>query len=93
MDRLLAEFNLTEQFDLVVTSFDIPRPKPHPDSLLKILSHFNIIPRQALYIGDSQVDADAAATAGVPFVAYRNRTLPTQYHIESLKDLEELLEV
>ncbi|MDH3798262.1 MAG: HAD family hydrolase, partial [Desulfobacterales bacterium] len=28
MDRLLSEFNLTEQFDLVVTSFDIPRPKP-----------------------------------------------------------------
>ena len=93
MDRLLAEFNLTEQFDLVVTSFDIPRPKPHPDSLLKILSYFSIVPHQALYVGDSQVDADAAAAAGVPFVAYRNETLLTQYHIENLKDLEELLEV
>jgi HAD superfamily hydrolase (TIGR01509 family) len=93
MDRLLAEFNLTEQFDLVVTSFDIPRPKPHPDGLLKILSHFNIVPRQGLYVGDSQVDADAASAAGVPFVAYRNKTLLTRYHIDSLKDLEELLEV
>jgi HAD superfamily hydrolase (TIGR01509 family) len=93
MDRLLAEFNLTEQFDLVVTSFDIPRPKPHPDSLLKILSYFNIVPHQALYVGDSQVDAEAAVAAGIPFVAYRNETLPAQYHIENLKDLEELLEV
>lgn len=93
MDRLLAEFNLTEQFDLVVTSFDIPRPKPHPDSLLKILSYFNIVPQQALYIGDSQVDAEAAVAAEIPFVAYRNEALPTQYHIENLKDLEELLEV
>jgi phosphoglycolate phosphatase len=93
MDRLLAEFNLTEQFDLVVTSFDIPRPKPHPDSLLKILSYFNIVPHQALYVGDSQVDAEAAVAAEIPFVAYRNETLPTQYHIENLKDLEELLEV
>jgi HAD superfamily hydrolase (TIGR01509 family) len=93
MDRLLAEFNLTEQFDLVVTSFDIPRPKPHPDGLLKILSYFNIVPRQAVYVGDSQVDADAAGAAGVPFVAYRNKTLPTRYQIDSLKDLEELLEV
>ena len=93
MDRLLAEFDLAEKFDLVVTSFDIPRPKPHPDSLLKILSHFNIVPHQALYVGDSQVDADAAAAAEIPFVAYRNKTLLTQYHIESLKDLEELLEV
>jgi HAD superfamily hydrolase (TIGR01509 family) len=93
MDRLLTEFNLTEQFDLVVTSFDIPRPKPHPDSLLKILSYFNIVPYQALYIGDSQVDAEAAAAAEIPFVAYRNEKLPTLYHIENLKDLEELLEV
>jgi len=93
MDRLLAEFNLTEQFDLVVTSFDIPRPKPHPDSLLKILSHFNIVAHQALYVGDSQVDAEAAAAAEIPFVAYCNEILPTQYHIENLKDLEKLLEV
>ena len=93
MDRLLAEFNLTEQFDLVVTSFDIPRPKPHPDSLLKILSYFNIESHQALYVGDSKVDAEAAAAAEIPFVAYGNRTLPTRYHIENLKDLEKLLEV
>lgn len=93
MDRLLSEFNLTEQFDLVVTSFDIPRPKPHPDSLLKILSYFNIVPHQALYVGDSQVDAEAALTAEIPFVAYRNETLSTPYHIENLKDLEAILEV
>jgi HAD superfamily hydrolase (TIGR01509 family) len=93
MDRLLAEFNLAEKFDLVVTSFDIPRPKPHPDALLKILSYFNIVPHQALYVGDSQVDAEAALAAEIPFVAYRNETLTTRYHIQNLKDLEELLEV
>jgi HAD superfamily hydrolase (TIGR01509 family) len=93
MNRLLAEFDLSEHFDLVVTAFDIPRPKPHPDVLLKILSHFNIVPHQALYIGDSQVDAEAAAAAQIPFVAYRNPKLPAPYHIENLKDLEALLEV
>ena len=93
MNRLLAEFNLTEQFDLVVTSFDIPRPKPYPDSLLKILSYFNIVPHQALYVGDSPVDAEAALAAKIPFVAYRNRTLATPYHIENLKDLEKVVEV
>ncbi len=93
MNRLLAEFNLTEHFDLVVTSFDIPRPKPYPDALLKILSYFNIVPHQALYIGDSQVDAEAAIAAQIPFVAYRNAKLSTPYHIKNLKDLEELLEV
>ncbi|MCK5417762.1 MAG: HAD-IA family hydrolase [Desulfobacterales bacterium] len=93
MNRLLAEFALTEYFDLVVTSFDIRRPKPYPDALLKILDHFGIEAHQALYVGDSQVDAEAARAAEIPFVAFRNETLPTQYHIGNLKELEEILEV
>jgi len=93
MNRLLEEFNLTDYFDLVVTSCDIPRPKPHPDALLKILSHFGIAPYQALYVGDSPVDAEAAGAAEIPFVAYRNNALPAPYHIVNLKDLELLLEV
>ena len=93
MDRLLSEFELSDYFDLVVTSFDIERPKPHPDSLFKILDYFDIKSHQVLYIGDSQVDAEAARAAKIPFVAFRNRMLPTEYHIENLKQLEEILEV
>ena len=93
VDRLLTEFKLTQYFDLVVTSVDIPRPKPHPDMLLKVLSHFGIASDKALYVGDSQVDAEAAVAARVPFVAYRNTALRAPYHIESLKELESLLEV
>jgi HAD superfamily hydrolase (TIGR01509 family) len=93
MNRLLAEFALTEYFDVVVTSFDIRRPKPYPDALLKILDHFGIEAHQALYVGDSQVDAEAARAAKIPFVAFRNETLPAEYHIGNLKELEEILEV
>ena len=93
MDRLLAEFNLTAYFDLVVTSFDVARPKPHPDVLQKVLSHFSIRPQEALYVGDSQVDVEAANAANIPFVAYRNKTLQTPYHITTLKELQGFLEV
>ncbi|MGD2184999.1 MAG: HAD-IA family hydrolase [Desulfobacterales bacterium] len=93
MNRLLDEFELSSYFDLVVTSFDIQHPKPHPDSLFKILDYFDIESHQALYIGDSQVDCDAARAAKIPFVAFRNKTLATEYHIENLKQLEEILEV
>lgn len=93
MDRLLTEFALTEYFDLVVTSIDILRPKPYPDALLKILEYFGIESHQALYVGDSQVDAEAASRAKVPFVAFRNEILPTPHHIGSLKELEQILEV
>ena len=93
MNRLLAEFALTEYFDLVVTSVDIRRPKPYPDVLFRILEHFGLAAHQALYVGDSQVDAEAARAADIPFVAFRNEKLPAEYHIESLKALEEILEV
>jgi HAD superfamily hydrolase (TIGR01549 family) len=93
MNRLLAEFALTHYFDLVVTSVDIRRPKPYPDALFKILEHFSIAAHQVLYVGDSEVDAEAARAANIPFVAFRNEMLPTKYHIENLKALEEILEV
>ena len=93
MDRLLAEFDLDGYFDLVVTSSDVKQPKPHPEVLLKILDHFGLAPHQVIYIGDSQVDELAARAAKMPLVAYRNRELAAEYHIDSLGELEELLEL
>jgi len=92
MDRLLREFGLADRFDLVVTSLDVERPKPFPDPLFKILSRFRVEPRQAVFVGDSEVDEATARAAGVPFVAYRNPALEASWHIESLKDLEGVLQ-
>lgn len=91
MHRLLAEFGLAGDFDLVVTSLDVARPKPAPDALLKILAHFGLAPPEALFVGDSGVDAATARAAGVPFVAYRNPGLAADRHIERLEELEALL--
>jgi len=91
MNRLLSEFKLDGYFDLVVTSSDVERPKPYPDVLHKILNYFDLAPNQAIYIGDSQLDELAARAACVPLIAYRNRDLSGDFHIDTLKELEELL--
>jgi len=91
IDRLLAEFHLDGYFDLVVTASDVMRPKPHPEALFKILNYFDLEPDQTIYIGDSQVDEMAARAAAIPLVAYRNRELSADYHIDTLKELEALL--
>jgi HAD superfamily hydrolase (TIGR01509 family) len=93
MNRLLNEFDLDGCFDLVVTCSDVERPKPHPDALLKILDHFGFDAHEILYVGDSQADEQAAKAAGIPLVAYRNPELTSDYHIDSLKELEDLLEL
>jgi HAD superfamily phosphatase len=53
-------------FRAVVTMNDVPRKKPYPDGLWKILGKRD--PVSALYVGDNIDDALAARGARVPFV-------------------------
>ena len=52
--NVLKYHGLAGFFDIVVSSLDVKNPKPHPESLVKILDFFNISPTKALYIGDSE---------------------------------------
>lgn len=91
MPGLLETFGLERDFDFVITALDVERPKPDPEGLLKVLDRFKLSPEAALYIGDTLVDSQAAAAAGIPFAAYGDPSLPAQYHISSLKALDEIL--
>lgn len=80
---VLSYHGLAEHFDLVVSALDVVRPKPHPESFHLILEHFGLNPDEAIYIGDSLVDQEFAANAGVPLVAYRNPGLNASYYLDS----------
>lgn len=91
MPTLLKEHDIDPYFDLVVSALDVKNPKPAPDQLFKILSHFGASPREMLYIGDSSVDEAAAKAAQVPLAAYDNPSLSADYHIRSLQEIETIL--
>ena len=91
IERVLQWSGLQPYFDLVVSSLDVTHPKPHPESLVKILHFFQIPQDAALYIGDSQVDAETAEAAGVPFVGYKNRSLKADFHVDRLMDIAGLV--
>ncbi|MBW1705016.1 MAG: HAD-IA family hydrolase [Deltaproteobacteria bacterium] len=78
-------------FDIVVSSLDVQNPKPHPESLFKILNFFEIGPARALYVGDSPVDQDTARSAGTPFVAYKNSSLKAAYHVNALEEIRKIV--
>lgn len=71
IDAVLNEFNLTDYFSFIMTAAISSFPKPHPEPLLRILAHYGLKPEEALFVGDSEVDYQAAAAAGVDFVGYR----------------------
>lgn len=78
-------------FDIVVSSLDVERPKPHPESLRKILEFFALRPEQAVYVGDSQVDVETARAAGTHFIAYGNGGLSAGFQAATMAELEAVL--
>jgi len=91
MNRVLERHGLKALFDLVVTALDVENPKPHPDQLTKILEAFDLKARQAIYIGDSELDQKAARAAGTWFIAFANPHLEADYHIRRLGEIRQVL--
>jgi phosphoglycolate phosphatase len=88
---VLQNLGLEDLFDLTVSAYDVTRPKPHPECLATILTHFRLEPEAALYIGDAALDMEVAAAAGVPFAAYKNPGLKARYHLNTHLDLLPIL--
>lgn len=89
--RVLERYGLRAYFDMVVSSLDVNQPKPHPESLQIILDRFELSPDRAIYIGDTKIDEQTAASAAVPFMAYKNRDLSGAYYAESMRDVASIL--
>jgi len=88
---VLDYFGLTEHFDLAVGVFDVDRPKPHPDMIVRCLETFEVEPGNAVYVGDQEIDAASAAASGVHFVAMGPAIADADRRIEQLAELHGLL--
>ena len=74
IDEVLSKYGIVDLIDYVVGFEDVKTAKPSPEGLLKAIEHFNIDKNKVLYIGDSLIDAHAAANSGVDFVAVTTGT-------------------
>ncbi|HJV82431.1 phosphoglycolate phosphatase [Noviherbaspirillum sp.] len=63
-EPLLEKTGLRRYFDIVYGGDSLPKKKPDPYPLLKVCEDFKVRPAQALAIGDSSNDAQAARAAG-----------------------------
>jgi len=92
MPHIMKRFNLEPYFDMVVTALDVALPKPHPESVMRILDNLHVRPEGALYVGDSEIDLNTARSSGVKFVAYKNRAISTGILIEDHREILRFLE-
>lgn len=90
LPSIMKMFELEALFDKVVTAMDVERPKPHPEALVKILDHFGLTAEEAIFIGDSMVDHEHAASMGIRLIAFKNPDLPTEIHVNSFMEISRL---
>ncbi len=91
IQEVLEQNGLAGLFDMVVSSLDVKNPKPHPESVFKILAFFGLEAAQAIYIGDSSVDYETARAADVCFVAYGNEQLEASFFAHTMGEVEAVL--
>jgi len=60
---LLKKLAIHDDFALIISGDSLPKKKPDPLPLLHAAKHFNILPQEALMIGDSMNDVQAARAA------------------------------
>lgn len=76
--RLLEDLGLARLFGCIVGGDTLSVGKPDPRPLHHALSRLDCGPHGAVMIGDSPIDARAAAAAGVPFVLFEGGYAPDE---------------
>jgi HAD superfamily hydrolase (TIGR01509 family) len=91
MKYVMEKHNLWPYFEMVVTALDVKNPKPHPESIEKIIEALKLKKTEAVFVGDSDVDQQTARSSGVKFVAYKNKEIVNDAYIEDHLDLLNLI--
>jgi phosphoglycolate phosphatase len=84
--EMLARCGL--EIEVVVGGRDVPRPKPAGDMITHACALLGVTPAEAVMVGDTAHDGQAAAAAGVTFVGLRH---DGDARVESLAELPPLL--
>ena len=63
-EAFLAQYQLTDLFEVVVTRESTPRIKPHPQPVRHAAETLGLPPESCLMIGDTTVDIESAKRAG-----------------------------
>ncbi len=78
IEEIFAYRKLEDKLDFVVGGTDVPNYKPAPDAALLALSKAGIAAKDALFVGDTVIDAETAQRAAIDFAAVCNGTTPPE---------------
>jgi phosphoglycolate phosphatase len=92
--QILAELGLADRFEWIVGGDTYPHRKPDPRILTDLIKTLEADLAKTVMIGDSEVDAETAAAAGLPFIlmtyGYHRGALSAMSHALQLDTFDAL---
>jgi phosphoglycolate phosphatase len=87
---VVERFGLAPFFPIRFGILDVARPKPAPDLLLACLEKACVAPAAAVYVGDTELDRDAASAAGMAYIGVGSAS-GANVRISGIRELPALL--
>lgn len=84
--KYLSEYGLDDLFETIVISGEVGVKKPDPDIFKPALSATGLKPDEVVYVGDADVDVEAARAAGMMPVLIRRQNEDTDENCLDFKD-------
>jgi HAD superfamily hydrolase (TIGR01509 family) len=86
--KMLGFHKIRDYFDAVVTSEDVERAKPYPDPIIRLCEKLEVMPDEAILVGDTKNDYKAGKAAGCLVIGLNTNG---DLIISQLNDLLELV--
>ena len=84
---MLRRLELTELFEVTVSSEEVARGKPAPDVYLEAARRLGVDPARCAAVEDSASGIRSAHAAGMRVIAYPNRHFPPPGEVLALADV------
>lgn len=81
----LHRHKLAELFGVIITAHDVKNHKPDPEGIHEALKHLRVSKDQAVMLGDSSKDLEAAQRAGVDSILFYPPSHELFYDLQTLK--------
>jgi pyrophosphatase PpaX len=88
--EIIERFQLTNQFDAILTIDDVTRGKPDAEIVLKACERLKVQPERAVLVGDTKADFQAGKAAGCLVLGIGGNSAG-DVHIEKLEELFKVL--
>lgn len=84
IDQMVAQYELAQYVDMVISTDDVKNPKPDPEAVLSFCTQFDLSPADCIVIGDSKSDILMGNAAGCKTVLFHPQTYELFYNKDEL---------